>query len=58
MSVADLKDALREALERRGVLDQLRANVRAEVFSAMEDTEDPPPEMSSENLVINELIRE
>jgi lisH domain-containing protein FOPNL len=58
MSVADLKDALREALERRGVLDQLRANVRAEVFSAMEDTEDPPPEMSSENLVINELIRD
>ena len=58
MSVADLKDALREALERRGVLDQLRANVRAEVFQAMEDTEDPPPEMSSENLVINELIRD
>lgn len=58
MSVAELKDALREALERRGVLDQLRANVRSEVFRAMEDTEEAPPELTGENMLINELIRE
>lgn len=58
MSVAELKDALREALERRGVLNTLRANVRSEVFQAMEDVDEAPPSMTGENLVINELIRE
>ena len=44
--------------DRRGILDQLRANVRSEVLLAMEDTEEPPPQMPDENIVINELIRD
>lgn len=58
MSVSELKDALREALERKGELGKLRASIRSSVFSAMEDQEDVQPAMPGENIVINELIRE
>ena len=56
--VAALKDALRDALERRGVMGDLRATMRREIFSAMEDPQDVRPHLASENLLINELIRE
>lgn len=50
--------ALRETLESRGVLGQLKARIRAEVFSALDDQREPRPPLSHENLIINELIRE
>ncbi|KAL1525946.1 hypothetical protein AB1Y20_020772 [Prymnesium parvum] len=50
--------ALRDALERRGVLDQLKARVRAEVFDSLDDPDDVKPRLSHENLLVNELIRE
>ena len=49
---------VRETLENRGVLGQLRARIRAEVFSALNDPTDSRPEVSHENFLINELIRE
>jgi lisH domain-containing protein FOPNL len=58
MSVADLKDALRDALERSGKLNDLRSQIRQSVFSAMEDPEDTRPQVCGENIIINELIRE
>lgn len=33
----DLKAVLRETLETRGVLSQLQARIRAEIFNALED---------------------
>jgi len=58
-SIEELKDALAQTLEARGVLGKLKAQVRAEIFTALEDpNEAPPAELSNENLVINELIRE
>lgn len=50
--------AVRETLESRGVLGQLKARIRAEVFSALDDQREPRPQLSHENLLINELIRE
>ena len=50
--------AVRETLESRGVLGQLKARIRAEVFSALDDQREPRPPLSHENLLINELIRE
>ena len=47
-----------ETLENHGVLGQLRARIRAEVFSALNDPTDSRPEISHENFLINELIRE
>ncbi|XP_067912317.1 lisH domain-containing protein FOPNL isoform X3 [Heterodontus francisci] len=57
-TVNELKGVLKETLEKRGVLGQLKARIRAEVFSALDDQSEPRPPLSHENLLINELIRE
>lgn len=49
---------VKETLEHRGVLNQLKARIRAEVFSALDDQAEEKPSLSNENLLINELIRE
>ncbi|XP_071976751.1 centrosomal protein 20 isoform X1 [Engystomops pustulosus] len=49
---------LTETLDKRGVLGQLKAQVRAEVFAALDDQSEPRPVLSHENLLINEMIRE
>ncbi|XP_023680989.2 centrosomal protein 20 isoform X1 [Paramormyrops kingsleyae] len=57
-TVTELKSALKEALEARGALAQLKARIRAEVFNALDDKSEPRPPLPRENLLINELIRE
>ncbi|XP_021423472.2 centrosomal protein 20 [Oncorhynchus mykiss] len=57
-TITELNCALRESLESRGVLGQLKARIRAEVFSALDDQSEPRPALSHDNLLINELIRE
>ena len=54
----DLRDVLKDTLENRGVLGQVKARIRAEIFAALDDNSLPPPKLSNENLIINELIRE
>ncbi|KAF1772170.1 G-protein beta WD-40 repeat [Phytophthora cactorum] len=41
-----------------GLLDQIKARIRAEIFAALDDQDVPKPKLSNENLIINELIRE
>ncbi|XP_075624223.1 centrosomal protein 20 isoform X2 [Balearica regulorum gibbericeps] len=57
-TVAELKAVLKDTLEKRGVLGQIKARIRAEVFNALDDQSEPRPPLSHENLLINELIRE
>ena len=58
-TIEELKDVLRETLENRGALGGVRAHLRAEVSNALEDrTGIQRPDISNENLIINELIRE
>lgn len=57
-SIDDLKNVLKETLDNRGVLNQIRARIRAEVFSALDDQTEVKPVLSNENMFINELIRE
>ncbi|XP_005350417.1 lisH domain-containing protein FOPNL isoform X1 [Microtus ochrogaster] len=57
-SVTELKAVLKDTLEKRGALGHLKARIRAEVFSALDDDHEPRPSLSHENLLINELIRE
>uniref|UniRef100_A0A8C7CRV3 Centrosomal protein 20 n=1 Tax=Oncorhynchus kisutch TaxID=8019 RepID=A0A8C7CRV3_ONCKI len=57
-TITELNCALRESLESRGVLGQLKARIRAEVFNALDDQSEPRPALSHDNLLINELIRE
>ena len=54
----DLTSVIKETLENGGVLSDLRGRVRAEIFRALEDTSLERPKLPSENLLINELIRE
>mmetsp|Transcript_73007 Transcript_73007/g.171623 ORF Transcript_73007/g.171623 Transcript_73007/m.171623 type:complete len:168 (+) Transcript_73007:1-504(+) len=54
----DLKQVLKETLDARGALGEIRARVRAEVFHALEEEEIPKAPLSNENIVINDLIRE
>ncbi|XP_073503783.1 centrosomal protein 20 isoform X2 [Phyllobates terribilis] len=57
-TVSELRAVLTDTLDKRGVLGQLKARVRAEVFAALNDQSEPTPELSHENLLINEMIRE
>ncbi len=57
--LAELRDVLRQTLDNRGVLGEIKARVRAEVFNALdEDEAEDRPRLSNENMIINELIRE
>lgn len=51
-------EALIETLETRGVLGQVKAKVRAEIFAALDDEKVDRPELPPENVLINEMIRE
>eukprot|EP00929_Paragymnodinium_shiwhaense_P016665 TRINITY_DN125213_c0_g1_i1.p1 TRINITY_DN125213_c0_g1~~TRINITY_DN125213_c0_g1_i1.p1 ORF type:complete len:214 (+),score=64.96 TRINITY_DN125213_c0_g1_i1:83-724(+) len=57
-SLDELKQALVETLDGRGVLGQVKAKVRAEIFAALDDEQVPRPQLPPENVIINELIRE
>lgn len=57
-TIDDMKTVLKEALEERGVLSELRAKLRAEIFNSLNDKPYDRPKLSNENLIINELIRE
>lgn len=54
----DLKLALKETLFKRGVLGEIKAKIRSEIFAALDDQDVSRPRLNDENLLINELIRE
>lgn len=54
----DLKNVLRETLEQKGVLNEVKAKIRAEIFTALDGDNAGKPPLSNENLIINEMIRE
>ena len=56
--IEDLKEVLKETLENKGVLNQVRARIRAEVFNTLNEQTEVKPTLSNENFLINELIRE
>ena len=57
-NVNELKEALKETLEEKGILNNIRASLRATIFEVIETDDKPKPKLSDENLIINELIRE
>ncbi len=57
-SLEDLKNVLRETLEQKGVLNEVKAKIRAEIFTALDSENAGKPALSNENMIINEMIRE
>ena len=57
-SLDDLKGVLRETLEQKGVLNEVKAKIRAEIFTALDSEATGKPALSNENMIINEMIRE
>ena len=57
-SVEELKNALKETLEQKGVLNQIRAMMRQSIFEAIQSDDKPQQQLSNDNLIINELIKE
>ena len=57
-SINELKNVLKDTLEEKGVLSQVRAKIRAEIFNALNDKPVTVPSLPSENMIINELIRD
>jgi len=54
----DLVEALRETLQFKGVIDDLKAHARAEIHSCLDMEDVPKPKLNNENLIVNELILE
>ena len=57
-TINELKDVLKETLENKGVLQEIKAKIRAEIFNTLSENSTSKPALSNENLIINELIRE
>ena len=57
-TVDEIKNALKETLEQKGVLNEIRAKMRQSIFEAIESDDKPQPKLSNENLIINALIKE
>lgn len=57
-SVEELKNALKETLEQKGILNQIKAMMRKEIYDSIENDDNPKPQLSKENLIINELIKD
>ncbi|KAH7823229.1 putative lisH domain-containing protein FOPNL [Monocercomonoides exilis] len=58
-TVEALKKALNGRLEENGALQKLRAQIRAEIFKVINDSEEKkPPTVTAEQFLMNELIRD
>ena len=53
-----LKDMVKEALNKKGILKQLKSKLRNEVFHILENKIDPMPEKTKEIFIATEMIRE
>ena len=57
-STEQLKSSLKETLINRGVLNKIKAQMRQEIFNIIDNDQDSKPNLTKENLIINELIKE
>ena len=59
-SVDKLKSSLKETLINRGILNEIKAHMRQEIFNILDNDNDinQRPKLTRENIIINELIKE
>ena len=54
----EMKEVLKEHLEKNGTLNELRSKMRSEIFNTLNNQPKKVTQLSNQNLIINELIRE
>ena len=57
-TINELKEVQKEHLEGTGTLNEIRSRMRAEIFNTLNNKNTEKPQLSKQNLIINELIRE
>ena len=57
-SIEELKSNLKETLINEGILNKIKAEMRQEIFNFIDNDDNPKPNLTKENIIINELIKE
>lgn len=61
-SMEKLKSSLKESLINKGILNEIKANMRQEIYNILDNDNDndinQKPKLTKENIIINELIKE
>lgn len=57
-TINEMKEVLKEHLEKNGSLNEIRSKLRSEIFNTLNNGQKPQQGLSNQNLIINELIRE
>ena len=61
-SIEKLKSSLKESLINKGLLNEIKANMRQEIYNILDNDNDndinQKPKLTKENIIINELIKE
>ena len=61
-SIEKLKSSLKESLINKGILNEIKANMRQEIYNILDNDNDndinQKPKLTKENIIINELIKE
>ena len=61
-SMEKLKSSLKESLINKGILNEIKAHMRQEIYNILDNDNDndinQKPKLTKENIIINELIKE
>ena len=57
-SIEELKSSLKETLIKEGILNKIKAEMRQEIYNFIDKDNEPKPNLTKENLIINLLIKE
>ena len=54
----ELKSSLKETLIKEGILNKIKAEMRQEIYNFIDKDNEPKPNLTKENFIINLLIKE
>ena len=57
-SIEELKSSLKETLIKEGILNKIKAEMRQEIYNFIDKDNEPKPNLTKENFIINLLIKE
>ena len=58
MNSEELKASLKESLIKGGILNKIKAQMRQEIYNILDNDNNQKPNLTKENYIINELIKE